>query len=80
VVDTLVLARRKHAGGLTLASLLECLSRSRLGRIEAFNGPAFWNDPSPCFAGGDEQHFNASLSTEAVGQRSKLNTSRSVHF
>src|SRR6516165_6395435 len=62
----------------TDASFLVRLAYSRLGRLKTLDWPAFWDDPSPGFAGGDKQHFNASLSIKPVRQRSKLNASWSA--
>lgn len=64
----------------TDASFLVRLAYSRLGRLKTLDWPAFWDDPSPGFAGGDKQHFNASLSIKPVRQRSKLNASWSALF
>jgi len=64
----------------TDASFLVRLAYSRLGRLKTLDRPAFWDDPSPGFAGGDKQHFNASLSIKPVRQRSNLNASWSALF
>jgi len=64
----------------TDASLLVRLARSRFGRLETLDRPAFWDDPPPGFARGDKQHFDAGFSIKPVRQCSELNTGWSAPF
>jgi hypothetical protein len=72
---------KRPAGNMaTDTGLLVRLARSRLLRLETLDRPAFWYDPSPGFAGGDKQDFDASLFIKPIRQGSELNTPFSVPF
>jgi hypothetical protein len=75
-----VVAERAPRDVAANTSLLVSLSRRRLGRLQTLYGPAFRDDPSLCFAGGDKQHFNRSLIVKAVRQRPILNPNRRVRL
>jgi hypothetical protein len=75
------IATKRTPGNMaTDTSLLVRLARARLGRFETLNRPAFWDDPSPGFAGGDKQDFDASLPIKPVRKGSELSAPLSVPF